>query len=234
MSQESSLFIYSFVARGTMILAEYTELITAGNFPAIASQYLQNLPSNYSNNRQFITYNYDHHTFNFLVEDGYTYCVVSKESLVGNNNNKQLSIAFLERVKADFKKRYDTAAPTAIAKSLNKEFGPVMKEHMQYITDEHVKEIEKLLKVKAQVSEVKSIMLENIEEVVDRGVKLDVIVDKTQDLHFQAQVYRERGTQLQRKLWFQNMKIKLVVLGVLLLLALVIWVSVCQGFNCTN
>lgn len=39
-----------------------------------------------------------------------------------------------------------------------------MKEHMKYII-EHAEEIEKLLKVKAQVSEVKSIMLENIDKV---------------------------------------------------------------------
>lgn len=63
MSQEA--FIYSFVARGTMILAEYTEF--TGNFPAIAAQCLQKLPS--SNNK--FTYNCDHHTFNFLLEDGY-------------------------------------------------------------------------------------------------------------------------------------------------------------------
>lgn len=39
-----------------------------------------------------------------------------------------------------------------------------MKEHMKYIVD-HADEIEKLIKVKAQVSEVKSIMLENIDKV---------------------------------------------------------------------
>lgn len=58
-------FIYSFVARGTMVLAEYTEF--TGNFPAIAVQCLQKLPS--SNSR--FTYACDHHSFNFLVEDGY-------------------------------------------------------------------------------------------------------------------------------------------------------------------
>ena len=46
------------------------------------------------------------------------YCVVAKESV-----GKQISIAFLERVKADFKKRYGGGkADTAVAKSLNKEF----------------------------------------------------------------------------------------------------------------
>lgn len=43
-------------------------------------------------------------------------------------------------------------------------FRPIMKEHMKYIID-HAEEIEKLIKVKAQVSEVKSIMLGNIDKV---------------------------------------------------------------------
>lgn len=39
---------------------------------------------------------------------------------------KQISIAFLERMKADFRKRYGGGkADTAMAKSLNKEFGYV-------------------------------------------------------------------------------------------------------------
>ncbi|MBA0801488.1 hypothetical protein Gohar_011852 [Gossypium harknessii] len=221
MSQEA--FIYSFVARGTTILAEYTEF--TGNFPAIAAQCLQKLTS--SNNK--FTYNCDHHTFNFLVEDGYVYCVVAKDSV-----GKQISIAFLERMKVDFKKRYGGGkADTAMAKSLNKEFGPVLKEHKKYII-EHAEEIEKLLKVKAQVSEVKSIMLENIDKAIDRGESLTTLADKTENLHDQAQAYKNQGTKIRRKMWYQNMKIKMVVLGIFLLLVLVIWVSVCHGFDCSD
>lgn len=221
MSQE--LFIYSFVARGTMVLAEYTEF--TGNFPAIAAQCLHKLPS--SNNK--FTYNCDHHTFNFLLEDGYAYCVAAKESV-----SKQISIAFLERVKADFKKRYGGGkADTATAKSLNREFGPNMKEHMKYIID-HAEEIEKLLKVKAQFSEVKSIMLENIDKALDRGENLSILMDKTEILCTQAQTFKNQGTEIHRKMWYQNMKIKLVVLGILLFLVLIIWLSICHGFDCTN
>lgn len=39
-----------------------------------------------------------------------------------------------------------------------------MKENMQYVID-HAEEIAKLVKVKGQVSEVKSIMMENIDKV---------------------------------------------------------------------
>jgi hypothetical protein len=64
MGQQS--LIYSFVARGTVILAEYTEF--KGNFTGIAAQCLQKLPA--SNNK--FTYNCDGHTFNYLVEDGFS------------------------------------------------------------------------------------------------------------------------------------------------------------------
>lgn len=50
-----------------------------------------------------------------------------------------------------------------------------MKQHMQYIID-HADEIDKLIKVKAQVSEVKSIMLENIDKVCYTGTGSGICV----------------------------------------------------------
>lgn len=57
--------IYSFVAKGTVVLAEYTPY--TGNFGTIAVQCLQKLPSNSSK----YTYSCDGHTFNFLLENGF-------------------------------------------------------------------------------------------------------------------------------------------------------------------
>lgn len=219
MGQQS--LIYSFVARGTVILAEYSDF--TGNFTTIALQCLQKLPA--SNNR--FTYNCDGHTFSFLVDNGFTYCVVAVESV-----GRQIPIAFLERIKDDFNKKYGGGrATTATAKSLNKEFGPKLKEQMQYCVD-HPEEVSKLAKVKAQVSEVKGVMMENIDKVIDRGEKIEVLVDKTENLRSQAQDFRQQGTQLRRKMWYQNMKIKLIVLAIIIALILIIVLSVCHGFSC--
>ncbi|KAL9234890.1 hypothetical protein vseg_009706 [Gypsophila vaccaria] len=213
--------IYSFVSKGATILAEYTEF--SGNFTTIASQCLQKLPA--TNNK--FTYNCDGHTFNFLVSDGFTYCVVAVESV-----GRQIPMAFLERVKDDFNKRYGGGkAATAAAKSLNKEFGPKLKEHMQYCVD-HPDEMNKLAKVQTQISEVKGVMMENIEKVLDRGEKIELLVDKTESLRSQAQDFRQQGTQMRRKMWLQNMKIKLIVLGIIIALILIIVLSVCGGFKC--
>ncbi|KAE8668103.1 VAMP724 protein [Hibiscus syriacus] len=213
--------IYSFVARGTVILAEYTEF--TGNFTTIAGQCLQKLPT--SNNK--FTYNCDGHTFNFFVENEFTYCVVAVESV-----GRQIPIAFLERVKEDFSRRYGGGkAANATTKSLNKEFRPKLKEHMKYCM-EHPEEISKLAKVKAQVSEVKGVMMENIEKVLDRGEKIELLVDKTESLRSQAQDFRQQGTKMKRKMWLENMKMKLIVFGIVLALVLIIVLSICPGFKC--
>ena len=44
-------------------------------------------------------------------------------------------------------------------------FRPKLKEQMQYCVD-HPEEVNKIAKVKAQVSEVKGVMMENIEKVL--------------------------------------------------------------------
>ncbi|KAM7462046.1 hypothetical protein LguiA_030167 [Lonicera macranthoides] len=219
MGQQS--LIYSFVARGTVILAEYTEF--TGNFTSVAAQCLQKLPA--SNNR--FTYNCDGHTFNYLVENGYTYCVVAIESA-----GRQTPIAYLERIKEEFNKRYGGGkAATAGANKLTKEFGPKLKAQMQYCVD-HPEEISKIAKVKAQVSEVKGVMMENIEKVLDRGEKIELLVDKTENLRSQAQDFRAQGTKIKRKMWYENMKIKLIVFGIICCILLIIILSICPRFKC--
>ncbi|CAK9162385.1 unnamed protein product [Ilex paraguariensis] len=174
-----------------------------------------------------------------------SYCVVAVESA-----GRQLPMAFLERIKEDFTKKYGGGkAATAVANSLNREFGPKLKEQMQYCVDhpeeisklakvkaqycvDHPEEISKLAKVKAQVSEVKGVMMENIEKVLDRGEKIELLVDKTENLRSQAQDFRTQGTQMRRKMWLKNMKIKLIVLGIIIALILIIVLSVCGGFKC--
>uniref|UniRef100_A0A0C9RNS7 TSA: Wollemia nobilis Ref_Wollemi_Transcript_7705_1165 transcribed RNA sequence n=1 Tax=Wollemia nobilis TaxID=56998 RepID=A0A0C9RNS7_9CONI len=213
--------IYSFVARGSVVLAEHTSF--SGNFSTIAIQCLQKLPSN-SNK---FTYTCDGHTFNYLVEEGFVFLVVADEA-----TGRQMPFLFLERVKEDFKRRYGgEKAETGVAHSLDKDYGPRLRDHMQYCMD-HPEEISKLSKVKAQVSEVKGIMMDNIEKVLDRGEKIELLVDKTEGLQFQADTFQRQGRQLRRKMWLQNLKFKLIILGIVLIIFLIICLSVCRGFSC--
>ncbi|CDO99918.1 unnamed protein product [Coffea canephora] len=232
--------IYSFVAKGTVVLAEHTPY--SGNFSTIAVQCLQKLPSNSSK----YTYSCDGHTFNFLLDTGFVFLVVADESM-----GRSVPFVFLERVKDDFKKQYGASIKTdgshpladddddddlfqdrfSIAYNLDREFGPRLKEHMQYCMN-HPDEMSKLSKLKAQITEVKGIMMDNIEKVLDRGEKIELLVDKSENLQFQADTFQRQGRQLRRKMWLQNVQMKLMVGGAILVLIIIFWLIACGGFKC--
>ncbi|XP_041992185.1 vesicle-associated membrane protein 727-like [Salvia splendens] len=224
--------IYSFVAKGTVVLAEHTPY--SGNFSTIAVQCLQKLPSNSSK----YTYSCDGHTFNFLLDSGFVFLVVADESM-----GRSIPFVFLERVKDDFKQRYgasiksDDPHPLAddededdllfedrfsIAYNLDREFGPQLKEHMQYCMN-HPEEMNKLSKLKSQITEVKGIMMDNIEKVLDRGEKIELLVDKTDNLQFQADSFQRQGRQLRRQMWLQNIRMKAMIAGVVIVLLCLLW-----------
>ncbi|XP_020088694.1 vesicle-associated membrane protein 727-like [Ananas comosus] len=234
MSKQS--LIYSFVAKGTVVLAEHTSF--SGNFNTIAIQCLQKLPPN-SNK---FTYSADAHTFNFLVDKGFVFLVVADEAV-----GRSVPFVFLERVKDDFMQRYGSSIGSedphppvdeedddlfedrfSIAYNLDREFGPRLKEHMQYCID-HPEEISKLSKLKAQITEVKGIMMDNIEKVLDRGEKIELLVDKTANLQFQADGFQRQGRQLRRKMWLQNLRFKLMVGCALLAFILILWLMTSKG-----
>ncbi|GJX08311.1 vesicle-associated membrane protein 727 [Tanacetum coccineum] len=219
MSQKG--LIYSFVAKGTVVLAEHTAY--SGNVSTVAVQCLQKLPSGSPK----YTYACDGYTFNFLLDTGFVFLVVADESA-----GRSVPFVFLERVKDDFKKRYGASIGSdhpladdsdddlfedrfSIAYNLDREFGPKIKEHMDYCLN-HPDEMSKLSKLKAQITEVKGIMMDNIEKhevvpcmplahrdcshidtilyvgdlmrlylVLDRGEKIELLVDKTENLQFQ-------------------------------------------------
>ncbi|XP_031504769.1 vesicle-associated membrane protein 727 [Nymphaea colorata] len=232
--------IYSFVSKGTIVLAEHTSF--TGNFSTIAIQCLQKLPSN-SNK---FTYSCDGHTFNYLVDNGFVFLVVADEAV-----GRSLPFVFLERVRDDFKHRYGASIGSGsshpledeeedddlfedrfnIAYNLDREFGPKLKEHMNYCMS-HPEEMSKLSKLKAQITEVKGIMMDNIEKVLDRGEKIELLVDKTESLQFQADNFQRQGRQLRRRMWLQNLRLKLIVGGSVLAFILIVWLIGCRGFKC--
>lgn len=52
--------------------------------------------------------------------------------------------------------------------------------------EQHPEELSKVASVQKKVDEVKNIMVENIERVLERGEKIELLVDKTDNLRFQV------------------------------------------------
>ena len=100
----------------------------------------------------------------------------------------------------------------------------------------HPEEINKVAKVQTQVSEVKEIMMQNIEKVLDRGEKLELLVDKTENLRYQADQFQKGGKALRNKMWWQNVKMKLLVALIVSIVIVIIFCFACfsGGRDCTK
>lgn len=207
--------IYSFVARGTTVLADYTA--HNGNFSTVAIQCLEKIPAN---NNKF-TFTCDKHTFNYTIDGGYTFLAVA-----GEDFGRQIPFAFLERIKAEWREKLADKSRTATAHSLDKTFGPRLKFHMEYC-ETHPEEMSKVASVQKQVANVQDIMMKNIESVLERGEKIELLVDKTDNLRFQADKFHKTGKQLRSKMWWQNMRMKIIIVIVVIVLILVIFLLAC-------
>ena len=84
------------------------------------------------------------------------------------------------------------------------------------------------------IEQVKNIMVSNIESVVERGERLDLIVDKAENLASESVTFRQSGRRLQRRMWWQNARMK-VALGVtVVVIVYAIVSSACGGMAWPN
>ncbi|GFR41756.1 hypothetical protein Agub_g2512 [Astrephomene gubernaculifera] len=213
--------IYSSVSQSSVTVAEYAAF--SGNFGAVAKDYLEKAGKNEGK----FTFNVDGHTFNFLNRGGFTYLVVADEAY-----GRAIPSAFLDKMASEFGMKYADKAQGAKEGSLNSSFGKQLKQMMEHAT-QYPEEYSKVASVQKKVDEVKGIMTENIEKVLARGEKLELLTDKTENLMNEADRFQRQGRQLRRKMWWQNCKMKIVVAFAVILLALVIFLLVCfSGGNC--
>jgi len=221
--------IYSCVARappsagaedGYAVLAEHTAF--SGNFKEVSTQCLGKLPGR---NDRF-TFAVDGHTFNYLVNDRVVYGVVAQAEV-----GKALPFGFLEKVKEEFLTKHAGVAMDAPPGSLDRKFGPKLQQFMHYC-ETNPSEFNKIAQVQQRVQEVKDIVIDNIDKVLERGERIDTLVEKTDTLKFHAGQFQKQGTMLRRRLWWDNMKMKAIFGGVVLLVILVIVLIICGVANC--
>ncbi|PVU86126.1 hypothetical protein BB559_006022 [Furculomyces boomerangus] len=82
----------------------------------------------------------------------------------------------------------------------------------------------KAREVQQQVDEVVGIMQENINKVMEREERLDTLQTKTEELNEGARQFRRGATQVRKKMWWRDMKLKIIigVIVVILLIAIIV------------
>lgn len=66
-------------------------------------------------------------------------------------------------------------------------------------------------------------MRDNINKVAERGERLDLIENKTDNLAISAQGFRRGANRVRKDMWWKDMKMRMcIILGVIILLVVII------------
>lgn len=92
----------------------------------------------------------------------------------------------------------------------------------------------KINQVNAQVMEVKEVMVQNIDKVLERGERLDDVLVKSDAMKDSAAQFRNSGRKLRRQMWCQNCKLWAALIAILIVVVIVIFFAVCGGTSCLS
>jgi len=175
-----------------------------------------------------MSYVYDNYTFHYIVEGGICYLCMSD---VGNKH--RIPYAFLTDMKERFVGRFGNELPqTAIAFSMNEEFSRIIQGRMEfYNSDDADLTVDNIGAVKSQIEEVKGVMVQNIEKVLERGEKIELLVDKTDRLNQQAFKFEASSRNLRRSMWWKKMRCRVIVAVIALLVVYLASASACGGLD---
>jgi vesicle-associated membrane protein 7 len=145
-----------------------------------------------------------------------------------DGQERRIPFAFLEDIKNRFKYTYGDRGKTAIAFQMNEDFGRELQKQMDYYNANPASD--NIGRVQTQLDEVKGVMVENIEKVLERGEKIELMVDKTDKLNQQAFKFEKQSKRLKNAMWWRNLRCKLIA-ALIVVLGLYILISLICGFN---
>jgi len=93
-------------------------------------------------------------------------------------------------------------------------------------TPSNPKPDEKTKKVLAEVEEVKIIMSKNVAKLADNIDNLEIIDDKTSSMVSLSGQFASKSKTLQRRIWWQNMRLNLIIAGIVILVLGIIIIAV--------
>lgn len=191
--------VYALISREKNVLTEHAATTATGNFPTVTRVLLAKIPT--EDGKQ--TYVYDNYLFHYIVEQGICFLCMSDEL-----NKHRIPFAFLNDMKDQFTSKYGREEPQhAIAFAYNEEFSKIIEARMDYYnSDEADKAIDSLGAVKSQIDDVKGVMVQNIERVLERGERLELLVERTDRLNQQAFRFEASSRSLRRTMQWRQMR----------------------------
>jgi len=166
--------------------------------------------------------------FHCIVENGIIYMCAAKSGF-----ETRPCFAFLTEIKDQFR---NSSMPMRVVSAgsheFDSEFNNVLKKEMDRYSKPGAGD--QLSTLQGQVKEVTGVMSQNIESVVQRGEKLDDLMDKTEDLESATATFAKTASKIKKKYWWKNLKMKIIIAIVVFVIIVGITLAIVFGSGALN
>ncbi len=234
--------LYTVVSRRNVVLAK--NATTVGNFAEVTDAVLSKIDRKNNKRMSYASGTYMYHYM--AAPNDLVFLCIADDSF-----RRSAAFRFLDAVHSRFETEFgQRGAITAAPFSLNTEFAPVLASEMKRFNlaedqnklmpsddyegaseegdEDAIANVDKVQRVRDEVERVKDIMVQNIDNLVERGERLELLVDKTEHLSQNSIRFKQTSTTLRRRMWWQNKRLYLGV-GLAVLIGIYIVVSVSCG-----
>jgi len=237
--------LYAVVARQNVVLARFS--LTVGNFAEVTELILSRIDE--TKNKK-MSYSSDSYMFHYICNENYglRFLCISDEVF-----RRSDAFAFLSSISNKFETQFGSkSATTAIPLAMNSEFAPILASEMKkfnLVEDQNrlmpttegddeelgagpsssVSDNSKVQRVRNEVDRVKDIVIASLDSVMERGERLELLVDKTEELGRHSVQFKQRTVTLRRRMWWQNKKMMLIVFLVVIICIYIIVSISCGG-----
>ncbi|GAA5948365.1 hypothetical protein JCM3765_001388 [Sporobolomyces pararoseus] len=208
--------LHALIARGSTILVEH-DASGSSQYSNVTQTLLAKIPPNDSK----LTYAADEILIHYQKTNGITSMVVAEDSA-----GRRMPFGFLASLHRQFLNSFpnNQDLPAYGANSFEKEIQKLMKEYEENPPQDAIKQAQ------AELAATKDVMVKSIDAVLSRGERIEILVDRTDEMSQQARAFRKRSTVLRRKMWWKNVKV-LIAIGFSGILLFYLLVASACGLN---
>jgi len=223
--------LYSLIARGTAILSRQASC--AGNFADVTDQVLSKIPQEDAK----MTYSHGSYLFHYISENRVIFMCITEDTY-----ERSKAFAFLNEIKKRFMNQYGERVFTALPYAMQSDFSSTLMAQMRYFSElpspSHANlgargnnNGAKMTQVQGQVDELKGIMVKNIDQIAARGERLELLVNRTEDLQANAITFKRTSRNLERSMCMKNAKLGILIAIVAIVIIYFIISASCGGLG---
>ncbi|GAX27923.1 vesicle-associated membrane protein 7 [Fistulifera solaris] len=149
--------------------------------------------------------------------------------ITGLKYPSRVAIKMLQELYKDFMDGFGSSAKTAAVNSLTKKAKNTLKDACTKYDD--LSKVDKASTLLGKVDEVKSSMQSNIANMLKNTEKAESLAEKSDQLNEQASVFKKRSTSLKQQMAWKNMKMTLLLGGLIIVVLIVILAPVINAIK---